>query len=124
MDDTAGRHSDAPANNVVGYALLTFAFHKEGRYWVGECLELGTATDGPSLEKVDKDLAKLVSLHIEGLHGVGEREQIFRERGIAVYTDVIPRAVPGQIPVAGDIATVVHMRPVPVRNPSSWAISA
>lgn len=73
--------------NVKGFAILALEFRKEGRYWVGRCRELGTATDGRSLEKVVRELTQLVTLDVNGLEELGEREHLFSEPNITFCTD-------------------------------------
>lgn len=89
-------------------AVLTLAFRREGSVWTGECLELGTATYGHSLEQVHHELAELIQLDIDTLEDIGERERFFREHHIATYQDraALPRTVCPDIPV--DEATFFH----------------
>lgn len=86
---------------TIGYAILTFEFHKEGGMWVGECRELGTATDGRSLEKVEAELARLVALDLTCLEELGERERLFQERSIKLYPVQVPDQVELSVPVNG-----------------------
>ncbi len=79
------REATEKHGDVREFAVLTLEFHKEDRLWVGVCRELGTATDGRSLDRVERELVKLVMLHLNGLEDIGEREHIFRERGIKLY---------------------------------------
>jgi hypothetical protein len=69
--------------------------------WVGECRELGTATDGRSLEKVEAELARLVVLDLNCLEELGERERLFQERGIKLYPVQAPDQVEMSVPVNG-----------------------
>jgi hypothetical protein len=102
---------------VRGFAVLTLEFHKEGRLWVGECRELGTATDGRSLDSVERELVKLAVLHLDGLEDIGERERVFRERGIKLYTDQ-PTTIERMVPVSADSQDIfVQFRTVPVPAP-------
>jgi len=87
------------ATSDEGYIVLTFEFHKEGQMWVGECRELGTATDGRSLEKVEEELLELVALDLNGLEEIGERERLFKERGIKIYPVQAPDQVTMNVPV-------------------------
>lgn len=89
----------ADTSREIGHVVLTFEFHKEGRMWVGECRELGTATDGRSLEKVARELAKLVALDLDGLEQIGERDRLFKDRGIRVYPADVPAQVTMSVPV-------------------------
>lgn len=84
---------------VKGYIILTFAFRKEGRVWTGTCLELGTSTYGRSFEKLKKELAELVEVHLNTLEDVGERERFFAENGIVFHSTGNP---PKHFPVPLD----------------------
>jgi hypothetical protein len=69
-----------------GRVLLSLAFRKEGRWWLGKCIELGTSTFGRTLAEVDVELVELVNLHLRALKEVGERERFFRTHGIRLYS--------------------------------------
>lgn len=68
-----------------GYVILTYEFRKVGKRWTACCEELGTATFGRSLEEAEKRLEEAVSLHLNTLEDVGERERFFAEHGISYY---------------------------------------
>ncbi len=85
--------------------------------WVGECRELGTATDGRSLERVEQELGRLVQLDLDALEELGERERLFMERGIAVYPAELPRHVSMSVPVNGS-NWLVQARPI--KMPAGW----
>lgn len=70
---------------MKGYIVLTFEFKKEGNKWTGYCDELGTATFGPSLLEARKRLEEAVSLHLNTLEDVGERERFLKENNIHFY---------------------------------------
>jgi predicted RNase H-like HicB family nuclease len=100
----------------IGFVILTLEFRREDGYWLGRCRELGTATDGRSLERVKRELLELVELHLNELEEVGERENVFRERRIKLCTDeVLPAQVDGTIPVAAEDDAMVQVRPIAVR---------
>lgn len=101
------------SGTAKGFVVLTLEFQREGGYWLGHCRELGTATDGRSLDSVRRRLTKLVTLHLDGLDAIGERENLFRERGITLYTDELPREIATSIPVTHD-ETLVQATPVPL----------
>jgi len=67
------------------YVVLSFGFHKEGQQWLGECIELGTATFGNELKEARERLEEAVLLHLDTLEEVGERERFFKEHGIKLY---------------------------------------
>lgn len=90
--------------------ILTLAFRKEGRLWTGRCQELGTATDGRSLDQVHNELIEApegpvpVELHLAELADVGERERFFDEHGITVYPSHLSlKEVTRTLPVDGEI---------------------
>jgi hypothetical protein len=96
-----------------GFVILTLRFRQEAKMWVGECLELGTATDGRTLKQVHNELIELVELHLDSLEAVGERERFFHEQGIRFYTDeTVPAEVERPIPV--DTEYYVHAHRVPL----------
>ncbi|HTE84622.1 MAG TPA: hypothetical protein VK821_07800 [Dehalococcoidia bacterium] len=96
-----------------GFAVLTLEFHREGRLWVGECRELGTATDGRSLSRVEDELTKLITIHLNGLEADGERDRLFAERGIKLYTDQPPHTVERELPVSTG-ETLIELKSIPV----------
>jgi hypothetical protein len=92
---TGGQHHQegSAERRLFGFVVLTYEFHREGRSWVGRCVELGTATDGGSLEKVEEELDELVGLHLNALEAVGERDRFFAEHGIRLYRPDPPKHV-------------------------------
>ena len=52
-----------------GYVVLTCELRREEDQWLGECLELGTATFGDTFDEVVNELADLVPLHAERTRG-------------------------------------------------------
>ncbi|SRR6266699_5533091 len=87
---------------VKGFVILTLEFHKDDRYWVGVCRELGVAADGRSLEKLRAHLTDLVRLHLNGLEAIGERERVFQQRGIRFYVNELPNEIEATLPVSDD----------------------
>ena len=67
---------------VAGYVELTLKFEREGRMWVGTCLELGTSTYARSLDRVQHDLRQLIEEHLDLLEQAGERERFFEEHEV------------------------------------------
>jgi hypothetical protein len=98
---------------VEGYVILTLAFHQEGRRWLGECVELGTATHGANLQQTLHELKELVLLHLNELEDVGERPRFFAEHGIKLYP-AQPRMVQLKLPVSDDNLIVAQAWPVHV----------
>jgi len=94
------------------FVVLTMEFSKEGATWLGFCRELGTATDGRTLPQVEKELMKLVLLHLNGLEDIGEREKLFKERRIKVYQRDVPAEVLTEVPT--QVNTFVQVKSIPV----------
>lgn len=115
VDHDGNRAAANGARQQVGFVVLTFEFHKERSLWVGRCLELGTATDGRSLEKVEAELSELVTLHLDALDDVGERERFFREHDIILYTPDPPNVVERRVALTTE-PTLIRFRSVPLSS--------
>lgn len=44
---------------------VTLRLYRNGAHWLGECVELGTATFADTLAQVSAELGELVELHLE-----------------------------------------------------------
>ncbi len=96
-----------------GFVILTLEFQKnvqEG-VWEGHCRELGTATFAKTFDQVYEELKELVTLHLNGLEEIGERERFFKEHGIRLYK-VEPKKIP-DLPVPWDSNTLVQRMRLP-----------
>ena len=99
--------------SATAYVAMTFEFQREGDQWLGQCLELGTATFGDSVDEVADELADLVQLHLNSLEEVGERERFFAMHAIPVFLDHAPQEVTRPLRInAGSVFTQV--RPIAV----------
>jgi hypothetical protein len=108
-----------------GFVVLTLAFRQDGRRWTGECLELGTATYARTLKQAREELEDMVTLHLNSLEDVGERERFFKEHEIKFYTDeAAPREVAPTLPVANDSFFQPHLFPFPSEVPSRELVGA
>ena len=67
---------------MLGYAVFTLKFRKEGRKWVALCEELGTSTFAPTLLEAEKRIRDAVTCHLNTLEDVGERARFFAENNI------------------------------------------
>lgn len=97
-----------------GYVIFTLEFRQDGKRWLGGCRELGTATYGRTLKQVHDELIELVTLHLNTLDDVGERERFFKEHDIRVYHDAPPAMVQPAVPV--DSETFVHAHSMPLEG--------
>ncbi len=72
----------------AGHLRLTFKAYKEGKQWVSECVELGTASCGGSVEDAFNALNDATLLYLQAVEQEGETARVFRVRGI----EIIPGA--------------------------------
>jgi predicted RNase H-like HicB family nuclease len=101
------------------YIIVTGVFRKEGRRWLAECPELGTATFGRSLSEADARLKEAITLHLNTLEDVGETERFFAENGITVYPEISKATtVPIDAPIEPDTFVRALQTPLPQREPS------
>lgn len=68
----------------VGHIHLTFKAYKEGEQWVSECVELGTASCGDSVEDAFDALNDATLLYLQAVAEAGETDRILHERGIEI----------------------------------------
>lgn len=81
--------------------VLRLRFWKEGHHWLGECLELGTATFADTLDQAQTELLEMIDLHLNTLEGMGARAEFFNKFKIRLYKtdDQMPATVNSRIPV-------------------------
>jgi hypothetical protein len=101
---------------IEGYVVVTLEFRKEGQRWLGHCRELSTATDAETFDAVVEELVDLVTLHLNELEDVGERQRFFAEHGIELVRDE-PKEVQRTLPVSFDDEWLVVARAMPVEIP-------
>lgn len=100
-------------SEIVGYAILTLLFRQKRTTWTGECVELGTATDGPTLDRTHDELVDLVILHLNALEEAGERDRFFKKHGVQLYAaDAAPAEVQLRLPVSEDVFVHTHRVPL------------
>ena len=98
---------------TTGFVVLTLAVHQEGRRWVGKCLELGTATDGPTLGQVHIELVELLELHLSTLDKIGEFQRFSEENSIKLYRNALPpREITQTLPVSEEHFLHAHVFPL------------
>ena len=59
---------------------LNTKVEKHDEVYVGYCVELGTVTQGDSLEEVCENLKDAIYVHLSVLDEIGERERVFHHR--------------------------------------------
>ena len=74
---------------VVGTILLTEVVEQEGDQFAVQCPELGIASCGDSIEEAFANIREAIALHLNVLEELGDRERVFRERGIEISYEVV-----------------------------------
>lgn len=69
-------------DGAVSVILLTWEFKQEDGQWLAECLELGTATHGNTLEEVRQELGEFVNLHLNQVEEMGFIDDYLKEHGV------------------------------------------
>jgi predicted RNase H-like HicB family nuclease len=95
-----------------GYIVLTYEFHREGKRWVAYCKELGTSTFARSLTEAEHKLDEAISLHLNTLEDVGERERFFKEHNIQFHHTRPRKDVKISVSANRDIFVRPHIQPV------------
>ena len=71
----------------IGHLILTLQFEREGKNWVGTCVELGTSTFACNTGRAQQKLRESIVSHLDALEEEGERERFFEEYGIEVQRE-------------------------------------
>lgn len=69
------------------FVILHVRYWEENNQWLGDCVELGTATFADAFEDVRRELREMIDLHLNTLEETGEREAFFKEHKIKVFAD-------------------------------------
>ncbi|MBA7535852.1 hypothetical protein ES705_28110 [subsurface metagenome] len=105
------------APRPIGYVVLTLKLkqNKKGDVWEGVCLELGTATFGDTVEETLAELRELITLDLNGLEQIGERERFFKKNQITLHR-IGTRPQPVRTPVTsqkGELYTPIRQQIFP-----------
>jgi predicted RNase H-like HicB family nuclease len=104
-----------PGARQLGHVLLTITVSPEDDSYVGVCQELGTSSFGTTIDEALKATLEATSAYLEALEDSGERERVFKERGVAFYEKEPPSdfetvnviAHPGQVISAQRLSELV-----------------
>ena len=97
------------------YITVTGIFRREGRRWLAECPELGTATFGRSVTQAEERLKEAILLQLNTLNDVGEVDRFFKEHGIETHAKV---PTGGTVTLEAPIETDTFVRPVQTLLPT------
>ncbi|MHB8399943.1 MAG: hypothetical protein ACYDCI_13600 [Candidatus Limnocylindrales bacterium] len=78
--------SSATEGETILFVPLTIAVWFENERWLSECLELGVGTFGADPQDAADQAMDAVFSYLNTLEELGERERVFAEKSIAVYT--------------------------------------
>ncbi|MEX2245779.1 MAG: hypothetical protein WEC75_03750 [Dehalococcoidia bacterium] len=67
---------------AAGYVTLTLEVLPEGRSFVSRCVELDVASCGDTAGEAIEAVKDALLTYLEAIEELGERERIFREKGI------------------------------------------
>ncbi len=120
------RHRPRRPGDPTLYAQLTIAVWPEGDQWVSQCLELDIASSGPDPDTATLEAGDAVSSYVNTLEELGERERVFAERSIAVYSTPPAMWRPSDVPreIAGRDRLQVRPASVPVDLPGRKPVIA
>jgi predicted RNase H-like HicB family nuclease len=77
-------------SQAAGYILLTFKVHEEGEQYVSECIELGVASCGATIDEAFEAIRDATTVYLQTLEDEGELEQVFAERAITILAGEPP----------------------------------
>lgn len=75
---------------LVGHIVITLKAHREGEQYVSECVELGLASCGDTLDEAFQAIQNAVTVYLETLQDEGELERVLAERKITVVAGEPP----------------------------------
>lgn len=96
-----------------GYVVLTYKFRRLDKRWTAYCEELGTATFGRSLPESEKRLEEAVTLHLNTLEKVGERERFFKEHNIQLHEVKPKKDITVCVPLKQEVFVRSDVRLIP-----------
>lgn len=100
----------SPVGDTV---ILTSVVEPEGEMFVSTCPELGTASCGDTIQEAFENLEEAITVHLNALEELGERERVFRERGIEILHVHVEETTPRPLPIDKFMKVSRHPIPVP-----------
>src|SRR5438477_4167563 len=90
--DSSHDHSTAELNEkgtdmaprAAGYVDLTMRVYPEDDQYVSECIELGVASSGATIEEAFEAIADAAAVYLNALEQAGEIERVFAQRGLQI----------------------------------------
>ena len=69
-------------NAIAAIYILTVKYHREDDKWLGECIELGTATFAETLEEVRQELNEAIALQVNDMDQLGFAREYLADHGV------------------------------------------
>lgn len=102
------------AQTTGGYIVVTLKAYQEGNQYVSECPELDVASCGDTLDEAFRNVEDALLLYLKTIEKLGERERVFKERGIEVRSGAPPaRGEEVQVRARPDEFVSPHAVPLP-----------
>ncbi len=95
-----------------GVIILTEVVEEEGDLFVSTCKELGTSSCGDSIEEALSNLEEAIWVHLNALQETGERDRVFREKGIDIRPMSQVATLSWEVPLGKVVKTAMHQIPV------------
>ena len=70
---------------LISMVLLTADYRQEEGNWLAECLELGVATYGTTLDEAKEDLSEAIDLQLTEVDQLGFLEEYLKEHGVTIH---------------------------------------
>lgn len=84
--EAATVRSDITGSKHVPYIVVFLQFYPEEDQWIGDCDVLGIMSCGDTLDEARCSLNSLINITLGSWEDDGERERLFQERNIKVYS--------------------------------------
>lgn len=81
------------------YIELTYSVYPDDGGYVSRCVELGTTSQGETLDEAFENLREAVLLHLDTLEELGETPRYFKKRNIRIRNYRKPKTAPRPIDV-------------------------
>jgi predicted RNase H-like HicB family nuclease len=116
----ARRRTGSPT--VACHVVLTLVVHKEDSQYVSRCSELGTTSCGDTVDEAFRNIREATLLYLNAIEEAGERERVFRQKGIQVFLGPPHEAETSvRVSTADVVGFLVHEIPAAVERHGSPA---
>ena len=75
-----------PIDQSREYIILAFMVQPEGKYFVSECMELGTSSFGLDEKEAFENLQEATEVYLETLADLGEAHQVLKKNRVQIFS--------------------------------------